>query len=703
MSTRLKANKRNFSPIKKLLIVLFSIIIGLIVGCVAIGFAYVSQIASQMDEYDDSVIFNLAKNSKIYASDGETVLAELHLENREPIESLSEVSPYLIKATISTEDSRFYEHKGVDILSLFRAASVILTGGNTQGGSTITMQLVRNTILSSQAQSITIERKLSEIFLATRVEEMFNKDQILLMYLNTINYGDRCYGIKAASKHYFSIDPLNLNLDQSATLAGIPQSPSYLSPTYNAQSCKNRRDIVLYRMYDDHMIHEAEYNAATAKDIELNLSYADYGSNYKYPYFTNYIREQILEQYSTSEILEGGFQIYTTLDVGHQEACEKGCRLSNDKLEKGAESVAVTMDPSNGYITGMVGGADFETNQYNIATSKGRPTGSSFKAFTLTAAIEQGYDPNSYTVDCSSPMTIGDITVNNYGKTSYGDKTIQGALAISSNTGFVRLQQKLDANSVINMARKLGVKKAYLEPITTLTLGQYDINPVEMATAFSTIANGGIYHEAVSILKIETASGNEIYSYNSNENPENGLRAIDEKVAGAAIKALETVFTKGTAKSAQLDNGQPVAGKTGTSEDYRDHTLIGFTPNLCLATWIGKRDYTSTSSSVSCNFLWKTIMDTITEKQDVVNFKNIEDPDYTKTNDNIKPKTSEDKLKYVPNVVGDSLQMAKATLSEYNLAIYYQYSDTVENGYIISQGQENGRIVLNVSKGKKPN
>lgn len=279
------------------------------------------------------------------------------------------------------------------------------------------------------------------------------------------------------------------------------------------------------------------------------------------------MREQILEKYSDAEIFEGGFQIYTTLNIKHQEACETGCANSNKKIEKGAESVAVSVDPTNGYITGMVGGDDYSVHQYNIATSKGRPTGSSFKMFTLATAIEQGYDPYSYTVDCSGPMKVGDVRIENYGNASYGTRTIQSATAISSNTGFVRLQQKVETQNVINMAHKLGIKQAELPEVTTLTLGSADINPLEMASAYATIANGGIYHEPVSILKINTASGDEIYSYDPENNEDNGKRVVDEKVAGAVTKVLQTVFTQGTATSAKPNSQQPIAGKTGTSED----------------------------------------------------------------------------------------------------------------------------------------
>lgn len=233
---------------------------------------YTIQIQSKVENYDDSVVFNLSQNSRIYAADGETVLAELQIENREPVASLSDITTNVINASIATEDARFYQHKGVDLFALFRAAGVIFSGGSTQGGSTITMQLVRNTILSKEAQTITLERKISEMILANRIEEMYDKDTILLMYLNTINYGDRCYGIKAASKHYFSVLPDQLNLVQAATLVGIPQSPAYLSPSTNPDACLNRRNTVLRRMFDEHMISQEEFNAACLSPIELNIS-----------------------------------------------------------------------------------------------------------------------------------------------------------------------------------------------------------------------------------------------------------------------------------------------------------------------------------------------------------------------------------------------------------------------------------------------
>lgn len=446
------------------------------------------------------------------------------------------------------------------------------------------MQLVRNTILSTEAQNRSLDRKIAEVFLASEFEQMYSKDEILLMYLNTINYGDGYYGIQAASKHYFSKLPKDLDLNESATISGIPQSPTYLAPTQNEEACKQRRNLVLGRMYDDHIITKNEYDITTQSEISLNVTYRDLASMYKYPYFTTYVRDIIMNKYSKQEVFQGGFQIYTTLDVKDQEATELGCKKSNQQLEKDAESVAVTMDQSTGYVTSMVGGKNYNNNQYNIATGSGRPTGSSFKAFTLVAAIEAGLDPFSETVNCSSPMTYGDITVKNINDINYGTMTIADALAQSSNTGFVRLQQKIGTDNLIKTAKKLGIRNSELPNIATLTLGSANINPLDMATAFSTIANGGTYHEPVAITKIVTSQDEEIFNYDPDSKDNKGERVIDEKTAQTAIKAMKTVFTKGTAASAQLNNGQEVAGKTGTSDDFRDHTLIGFTPKLCCST-----------------------------------------------------------------------------------------------------------------------
>lgn len=700
MKIRRKSRQTSPNFLRIVLLALFTTIFVLITTSCIFLVLKANAIEQSMPNVTDKSLFSYSKNSKIYANDGKTVLAEFQIENRKPLDSLNLISPYVVNGTINTEDARFYEHKGVDYIGIFRAAGAILTGNNLQGGSTITMQLIRNTILTDTAQQISIERKLTEIMLAKKMEETYSKDEILLMYLNTINYGDGCYGIKTAAQHYFNKDPIDLNLEQAATLIGIPQAPSNLSPTVNKSACKNRRDTVLLRMLNENTITQEQYTNAISQDLVLNITNANYNNDYKYPYFTSYVRNLLMEKFTPSEIFKGDLRVTTTLNVEHQEALEQGCAAQNKKLEKGAESVAVCVDPSNGYITGMVGGSDYNQNNFNIATQKGRPCGSSFKTFTLMSAISQGIDPFNTYIDCSGPLTINGNKINNFDYGSYGKQTIQNAIARSLNTGLVRLQQKCGTNNVIDMAQTLGIKKASLPSVSTLTLGVADVTPLEMASAYATIANGGTYYNPCAITKIENSKGDTIYDY-SQESDSSGEQVVDNRICGAATKVLETVFTKGTASTAQIASGQPVAGKTGTSEDYRDHTLIGYTPNLVLATWIGKRDYTPTSSYAGCNNLFKTIMDKIYSGKQIINFPDVEDPDYKKTtqNNSFDSKIQNIDASQVPNVEGMNVEDAKSLLSNYNLVVYSTNSSSYAKNVVISQSIQNDRIVLYVNKG----
>ena len=549
--------------------------------------------------------FNLAQRSTVYANDGETVLAEFQIENREPLDSLDQISPNLVQATIATEDARFYDHNGVDLFGIARAVVSNVLGGEVQGASTITQQLVRNTLLSDEARDITLKRKVREAALALEMEKLYTKDDILLMYLNTINYGDGCYGIESASQHYFSKHASELTLPEAATLAGIPQSPSYLNPVYYPDACQNRRNSVLSRMTAYGAITEQEQNEAIQAPLTLELKEAQ-GNNgiYLYPYFTSYVRDVLLEQYSTAEIFAGGLKIYTTLDVKMQDAAEAACEDQCDSMDDAYECALVAVDPNTGFIKALVGGKDFEKEQFNIAVQKGRPTGSSFKAFTLTAAISSGISPSTK-VNCASPATITGKRIENFANIDYGVRSIASMTAVSSNTGFARLQQEVGTQNVIEMARRLGVKNADLPAVTSLTLGVADITPLEMAQAYGTLASGGIYHKAVPIERIVDKHGNEIYKAETE-----GERVIDQSIAGAVTEVLQGVFYgEGTASGYALADGRPVAGKTGTSEDFRDHTLIGYTPQLVCATWIGDRYNVYSSEYVNCNWLFKDFMD----------------------------------------------------------------------------------------------
>ncbi len=556
----------------------------------------------------ESDAFNYSEKSTVYAADGETILAQFRLENREPLSDISSVSQTLIDATIDTEDSRFYEHNGVDLIGIVRAFIGNLTGSGFSGASTITQQLVRNTILADEMTTISLERKIREADLAIEMEKYYSKDEILLMYLNTINYGDGAYGIEAASLHYFSKHASDLSIAEAATLAGIPQSPSNWNPVYNPEGCKERRNIVLNRMLTLGHISQEEYTAAVNSELNLNLEPADDNHGiYRYPYFTSYVRTWLLNEYSMNDIFAGGLSIYTTLDVDTQDIAEQTVADQADRMADGLESALVAINPSNGYVVAMVGGEDYQANEFNVAAQGGRPTGSAFKVFTLIAAIEAGIDPATL-VNCSSPYKLksGLGTVENYGGINYGTRSLQSATAVSSNTAYVQLQEHLGGQSIIEVCKRLGVDTSDLMNVDTLTLGVFDITPLEMASAYATLAANGIYHDPVVVTKILNNKGESIY-----ENQQEGTRVLSESVSGAVTSALKTVFTQsdGTAASARLAGGREVAGKTGTTSDFHDHTLVGYTPDLVCACWIGDRFGQITSENLSCNDMFKQFMD----------------------------------------------------------------------------------------------
>ena len=590
----------------------------------------------------ESDAFNYSEKSTVYAADGKTVLAEFRLENREPLTDLSDVSELLVNATVDTEDNRFYEHNGVDLIGITRAVVNNLMGGSLEGASTITQQLVRNTILSDEMTTISLERKIREAELALEMEKYYSKDEILLMYLNTINYGDGAYGIEAASLHYFSKHASELTLVEAATLAGIPQSPSNWNPVYNPEGCKDRRNVVLSRMLSAGHITQAQYAEAASSDLNLNLEDESQEDGiYRYPYFTSYVRTWLLNEYSMNDIFAGGLKVYTTLDVEKQDIAEQTVADQSERMEDGLESALVAVDPSNGHVVAMVGGEDYRENQFNIAAQGGRPTGSSFKVFTLIAAIEAGINPTTL-VDCSSPYKLksGLGTVENYGGINYGTRSLQSATAVSSNTAYVQLQEYLGGQAVIDVCKRMGVDTSDLMNVDTLTLGVFDITPLEMASAYATLAAGGIHYDPVVVSKIFNSKGETVY-----ENKQEGERVLSESVCGAVTSVLQTVFTQsdGTAASARLEGGREVAGKTGTTSDFHDHTLIGYTPDLACACWIGDRFAQITSENLSCNAMFKEFMDAALASTPMHSFPTYKDPEYNnKWNADLSEKDDED-------------------------------------------------------------
>ena len=602
-------------------------------GCYQGGMALVDEWCKDLPDVHDTDAYNLAEKSTIYANDYDeasgtgTVLAELYLEKREPVE-IDQVSRYVLEGTVATEDVRFYQHNGVDLQGIVRALFVNLAGGQ-EGASTITQQYVRNTLIADEMTDISLKRKVREIELAIDLEKIYTKDEILMMYLNTINYGDGCYGIQAAARHYYSVDASNLTIAQAATLIGIPNSPTMYNPTINPEASMERRNVVLSRMLTNGVISQDEYNAAKAEDLNLNVMAED-GQNgiNMYPWFTTWVRDLLLAEnnpygFTTDKLFKGGYTIVTSLDPRMQSYAEEAV---NEQYEKGRladsrQEFALTLiDPNTGFVKSMIGGRYYwNGDQFNIATSvNGRPVGSTFKAFTLTDAIEKGISPSTM-MNCDGPVKVtngsASHSIYNYGRTDYGTLSIADMTAVSSNTGFVRLsftdseQSGVTPSSINKVAARLGLNEANLkQDVATTTLGVENANTTEMAAAYATFATGGVYHEPTPVVKIIDRDDEVIVDKSSGSQ---GTQVLDSSTAYAVTQVLEGVIDKsiGTATDARLASGQTAAGKTGTTDDWHDLWFVGYTPQLSCAVWTGDRSnqaelYTSPWNQQ----IWKSLM-----------------------------------------------------------------------------------------------
>ncbi len=606
--------------------------VAIFAACIFAGVTGVSTLVNSwledLPEYENLDSYNSARKTEIYASDGTTLLAEFYLEDREPVQ-IEDICDYVLEGTVATEDERFYEHSGFDLWGIARAFVVNLTGSSREGASTITQQLVRNTILSDEANDISLKRKVREMYLAMKVEEIYSKEEILLMYLNTINYGSGAYGIEAASQRYFSKSASELSLAEAATLIGIPQSPTYNNPIDYPETCLERRNLVLSRMLTNGYITQEEYDEAVATDLDLDVTDRTTDGIYKYPYFTSFVREYLLENYSVSEIFEGGWKVYTTLDVTLQDEAEAAAQTKRDSLADNFDVAMTVIEPSTGYVKAMVGGKDYYSDQWNYATQAERQPGSSFKTFTLLAAIEAGIDPET-NVDCGTSVTVNGTTISNINDNDYGTRSIARAFAVSSNTGFVRLEMSIGVDSVVEMAQRLGITSD-LRAVPSLTIGTSEVSTYDMAAAYGVIANSGVKCETTAIERILDIDGNVIEDNSLIE----GEQVISPEVAYAAIQVMEGVVSssEGTGKKAALDSGQPVAGKTGTTDEYGDIWFCGCTPQLSVAIWIGDprsisdgRESLQTGETATTVF--HDFMTAALAGQPVVDFTAAADPDY---------------------------------------------------------------------------
>ena len=525
----------------------------------------------------------IGQNSFVYAADG-TLLGSIPADrNREPV-SLTEVSPWMRRATVAIEDRRFYRHGGVDYAGITRALWRDLTAGKiVQGGSTLTQQLVRNLYISRER---TLQRKLKEACLAIKLSRHWPKERILQEWLNQVYFGNHAYGVEAAAQTYFSKPASELTLAEAAVLAGLPQAPSVYDPLHAPRAVLARRDEVLRAMLDNGDIGFARYRAA-AEDRDLHLHPGRLYTRIREPYFFGYVHDELIEAYGVNTVRSGGLRVYTTIDPRFQRLARQAIKQTLYANDDPA-SALVAINPANGAIRAMAAVTPGRTgNQFNLAAQARRQAGSTFKTFALTTAVAEGMDPDS-TYYTSGPFTYQPSpeaeawNVSTYDHTYVGTISVRYATLRSDNTVFAQLTLDAGPEQVAEMAHRLGVRSP-LQPVPSIGLGSNAVSPLDMASAYATLAAGGIYSKPTAIRRVVLADGNE--DVDAGWGKPDRRRVIPDGVAAEVTGILGENMRYGTGVGAYF--GRPSAGKTGTTDDHTDAWFCGYTPDLATAVWIG--------------------------------------------------------------------------------------------------------------------
>jgi penicillin-binding protein 1A len=585
---RRRARRRARTRRRRKLGVLVFLVIGIAAVAASVGFGEGRSINRGCDLTRLKPVLK-DSNSFIYAADG-SLLGSIPAEkNRQPV-PLDQISPWMGRSTVAIEDRRFYQHGGVDFVGIARATvEDIQAGKPVQGGSTITQQLVRNLYIRHRER--TVRRKLVEMCLAWKLSRRHSKNWILANYMNTVYYGSHAYGIEAASQTYFSRHASKLSLLQSALLAGLPQAPSVYDPFKNPEAAIDRRNQVLFALYKNGDISYANYREGI-KVRDLHLRPGKIYTRIREPYFFGFVREELVKKYGAQTVRSGGLKVYTTIDPRMQRAAEKAIK---DTLyyDSDPASAIVAIDPRSGAIKTMTAVTPGRTgNQFNLAAQARRQAGSTFKTYVLTTAVSEGINPDTtsylsaplhYQPDPYSPAW----DVSTYSHTYVGSTSITHATLLSDNTVYARLTLDLGPEKVAEMANRLGIRSSLKTNegiyVPSMGLGSIGVSPLDQASAYATLAAGGIYSEPMAIRKVVFADGN--------VDPDAGWgrprrkRVIADWVAAEVTHILEMNIQSGTGVGANI--GRPAGGKTGTTENHADAWFCGITPSLTAAVWVG--------------------------------------------------------------------------------------------------------------------
>ncbi|NJL98255.1 MAG: penicillin-binding protein [Synechococcaceae cyanobacterium SM2_3_2] len=540
------------------------------------------------------------------------LITRLHGEANREVIPLEEVSPHMKLALLANEDSHFYTHQGINPVGLARAVMGSLEGGlgSAGGGSTITMQLVKNLFLTPDRA---LSRKMAEAVLAVRVEQVFEKDEILEMYFNQVYWGHNLYGIETASRSYFNTSAANLTLAQAAMLAGILPAPESFSPFRDYQTAKRRQRIVLDRLVELKWVTPEDAEAAAQEPLTLG-EITSFRTNA--PPITDVIEAELRDRYGEEAILRGGLRVQTTIDTQMQQIGQQVVNESAaDLAARGASQMAIAaVDPRTGFIKVLVGGVNASRGQFNRATQAFRQTGSTFKPFVYyTALASGGYSAQTTLQDTpiTYPSSPTPYSPRNYDNTFYGPISFAQSLALSRNVSTVRLADDVGITNVIATAQTAGIT-AYMHPNLATALGSASITPLEMASGFAVFANGGYRTEPELFLQVIDRNGQILHQ--ADPQPE---LVFDPWATATTTLLLEQAVRSGTGTAAVLDDGRPMAGKTGTTSDFRDAWFIGYVPQLSTAMWIGNDDnspmYRGTAGGSAVAPTWKRFMTRVLE------------------------------------------------------------------------------------------
>jgi len=565
----------------------------------------------------------VTESTKIFDSTGTHLLYEIGEIHRTRV-PLSDVSPYVIQSTIAAEDDQFYQHHGLDFTGIARAFLVNLRGGSLQGGSTITQQLIKNSILTPER---TLRRKVKEAVLALELEQRFPKDQILEMYLNDIPYGSLAYGVEAASQSFFSTSASDLTLAQAAILAALPKAPSYYSP-YGShfEDLKARQEHILRRMVELDMVtsDQADQAAAEPLDFEPPLE------SIQAPHFVFYVKELLEAEYGERVVEQGGLKVTTTLDMRLQTIAEETLANNQSRLQglQASNAALTAIDPKNGDILAMLGSIDYfnEDIDGNVNVSiRHRSPGSSIKPFVYAAAFARGFTPNTVLVDAETDFGQG-YRPKNYNLTEHGPVTMRQALASSLNIPSVKTLYLAGLKNATDLAQAMGMTSLN-DPDRyglSLVLGGGEVRLLDEVSAYGVFANDGLRFPHRAIQKVESA-GEVIFDASQTELV--GEQVIDPQISRLISNIISDnaarALTFGTGSPLQLGS-RPVAAKTGTTQEFRDGWTIGFTPSLAAGVWVGNNDNTPMSNraagATTAAPIWNTFMRTALEGTPIEQF-----------------------------------------------------------------------------------